>query len=122
MKHKRFLCSLKSALQGIFSALRREKNMRLHLIGAAAALAASLYFKIERYELLFVLTAIALVLITEMLNTAIEAAVDLKTMEYRPLARLAKNVAAGAVLCAALFALIVGCVVFGSRLKNLPIP
>ncbi|NMB35840.1 MAG: diacylglycerol kinase family protein [Firmicutes bacterium] len=122
MKHKVFLHSLKNAFRGICSALRRERNMRLHLIGAALALAASFYFRIEKYEFLFVLAAIALVLISEMLNTALEAAVDLKTLEFHPLARLAKNVAAGAVLCATLFALIVGCIVFAGRLKDFFIP
>ncbi|MGI6308302.1 MAG: diacylglycerol kinase family protein [Dethiobacteria bacterium] len=119
MKRKQFIRSLMDALQGIFCALRREKNMKLHLISAIIALAASFYFKVERLELLFVLTAIALVLIAEMLNTALEAAVDLKTEEFHPLARLAKNVAAGAVLCAALFALVVGYIVFADRLKDL---
>ena len=120
MKRKQFIRSFEDAFLGIFSALRREKNMRLHFISAAIALTASLYFKVESFELLFVLTAIVLVLITEMLNTAIEAAVDLKTAEFHPLARLAKNVAAGAVLCAAIFALVVGYIVFAGRLKNLP--
>lgn len=120
MRNKRFIRSLEDSFRGICSALRREKNMRLHLISAAIVLAASLYFKVDKIEFLFVLTAIALVLVTEMINTAIEAAVDLKTMEFHPLARLAKNVAAGAVLCAAIFALVVGYIVFAGRLKIFP--
>ncbi|NLJ55986.1 MAG: diacylglycerol kinase family protein [Firmicutes bacterium] len=119
MKRKYFLRSLMDALQGIVSAITREKNMKLHVAGAAVALAASFYFKVERFEFLFVCTAIALVFMTEMLNTAVEAAVDLKTEKFHPLARLAKNVAAGAVLCAAVFALVVGVIVFAGRLRNL---
>lgn len=119
MKCKYFLRSLMDALQGIVSAITREKNMKLHLAGAVIALAASFYFKVGRIEFLFVCTAIALVFVAEMLNTAVEAAVDLKTEEFHPLARLAKNVAAGAVLCAAIFALVVGFIVFAGRLKDL---
>ncbi len=120
MKNRPFIRSLGDSFRGIYSALRREKNMRLHLISATIVLAASLYFKVDKFEFLFVLTAIVLVFVTEMINTAIEAAVDLKTMELHPLARLAKNIAAGAVLCAAIFALVVGYIVFAGRLKYLP--
>lgn len=119
MKRKRFIHSFVDAFQGIFSALEREKKMRLHLISTTLALAAALYFHVEKLELLFVLTASALVLITEMINTALEAVVDLQTSEFHPLARLAKNVAAGAVLCAAFFALVVAYFVFAGRLKQL---
>lgn len=119
MKGKHFIQSLIDALQGILSAFYREKNMKLHLISAIIALSASFYFKVERLEFLFVLTAIILVFIAEMFNTALEAAVDLETEEFHPLARLAKNVAAGAVLCAALFALLVGYFVFAGRLTDL---
>ncbi len=119
MKNKKLIKSLYNAFRGIVYAARSERNLSLHLVGAAAALAASFYFKVEKAELLFVITAIFLVFITEMINTAIEAVVDLKTREFHPLARVAKNVAAGAVLCAALFALVVAYIVFADRLKSL---
>ncbi len=90
--------------------------MHIHLVAAGAALAASLYFKVPKTELLLIITAIFLVFITEMINTAVEAVVDLKTEQYHPLARVAKNVAAGAVLCAALFSIVVACLVFADRL------
>ncbi len=119
MKNKKLIQSFGNAFYGIIGAFRSEKNLCRHLVGTAAALAASFYFKVEKLEFLFIITAIFLVFITEMLNTAVEAAVDLKTKEFHPLARFAKNVAAGAVLCAALFALIVAYIVFAEKLKML---
>ncbi|RJX29601.1 MAG: diacylglycerol kinase family protein [Dethiobacter sp.] len=119
MKHTKLIKSFRDAFRGIIYAFRSERNLHLHLIGTVVALAASFYLKVEKFELLFVVTAIFLVFITEMINTAVEATVDLKTKQFHPLARIAKNVAAGAVLCAALFALVVAYVVFADRLKNL---
>ena len=116
MKRRTFLRSLNDAFQGVYFAARMERNMRFHLIAAALVLAASLYFKIEKIELLFVLTAIFIVIITELLNTALEKTVDLYTQEYHPLAEIVKHVAAGAVLCAAIFALIVAYLVFGDKI------
>ena len=119
MKNKKLLQSFLNAFSGLVYAFRSERNLPLHLAGAAVALAASFYFKVERFELLFVILAIFLVFITEMLNTAVETAVDLKTTEIHPLARIAKNIAAGAVLFAALFALVVAYIVFAERLVNI---
>ncbi|MDO9534289.1 MAG: diacylglycerol kinase family protein [Bacillota bacterium] len=119
MKRRKILNSVLDAFSGLVYAFKTERNMNLHILGAASALAASFYFQVERYELLFVIMAIFLIFITEMLNTSVEAVVDLKTEEYHPLARIAKNVAAGAVLCAALFALIVAYLVFAERVSGL---
>jgi diacylglycerol kinase (ATP) len=119
MKRKKIINSFLDAFSGFIYAFKTERNMNLHILGAATALAASFYFQVERFELLFVLTAIFLIFITEMINTSVEAVVDLKTEEYHPLARIAKNVAAGAVLCAALFAVIVAYLVFVGRISEL---
>ncbi len=116
MKHRTLAGSLKDAFQGVFFAIRHERNMAFHLIAAALALAASLYYQIDRLELLFVFSAIFLVILTEMFNTALEKLVDLQTREYHPLAKIAKSVAAGAVLCAAFFAVVVAYLVFGKRM------
>lgn len=116
MKHKTFAGSLKDAFKGIFFVIRHERNMSFHILAAALALAASFYYKINRMEFLFVITAIFLVMITETLNTAVETLVDLYTREYHPLAGIAKKVAAGAVLGAALFAVVIACLVFGDKL------
>ncbi len=116
MKHTTFIGSFKDALKGLFFVIRHERNMGFHLIAAALALAASLYYKIDRLELLFVFSAIFLVFLTEMFNTALEKLVDLHTREYHPLARIAKRVAAGAVLCAAFFAIVVAYLVFADKM------
>jgi diacylglycerol kinase (ATP) len=116
MKHKTFVGSLKDAFRGLFFAIRHERNMGYHLLVAAFVLAASFYYHLDRTEFLFVFTAIFLVILTEMFNTAVETLVDLYTSEYHPLAGIAKRVAAGAVLCAAFFALVVAYLVFADKL------
>ena len=102
MKRKKIIYSFIDAFSGIIEAFHRERNMGLHVLGALVALAASYYFRVEKLEFLFVITAIFFVFITELINTAVEAAVDLNTEDFHPLAH-AKNVAAGAVLFAAVF-------------------
>ncbi|MGI6318219.1 MAG: diacylglycerol kinase family protein [Firmicutes bacterium] len=119
MKRKKFIYSFIDAFSGIVEAFHRERNMLLHAAGAVAALAASFYFRLEKLEFLFVITAIILVFITELINTAVEAAVDLSTKEFHPLARIAKNTAAGAVLFAAVFSLVVAYMVFAEKLRGL---
>lgn len=116
-KSKNIFKSFGFAFQGIGFAFLKEKNLALHLVAAAVAIAASIYSQLDRMEFLFVITAIFMVFVTEMVNTAVEAAVDLSIGDkYHPLARAAKNIAAGAVLFAALFALLVAFLVFGGRL------
>ncbi len=119
LKRKKIASSFVDAFSGIVEAFHRERNMILHVLGAAAALTASLYFRVEKLELLFVTAAIFLVFITELINTAVEAAVDLSTKKFHPLARTAKNTAAGAVLFAAVFSLIVAFIVFAEKLGRL---
>jgi diacylglycerol kinase (ATP) len=116
MNFKGIIKSFSCAFQGLLYTFRSQRNMGLHLLAAILALAASFYFKVERTEFLFVILAISLVFITELLNTALEAAVDLRTKKYHPLARIAKNVSAGAVLLAAFFALVVAFLVFADKL------
>ncbi|HHT45858.1 MAG TPA: diacylglycerol kinase family protein [Firmicutes bacterium] len=118
MKRKKIIYSFIDAFSGIIEAFHRERNMGLHVLGALVALAASYYFRVEKLEFLFVITAIFFVFITELINTAVEAAVDLNTEDFHPLARTAKNVAAGAVLFAAVFSLIVAYMVFAEKLRG----
>lgn len=119
MKNRNLLKSFIAAFQGVVFALKHEKNMRIHMAAALLVIAVSLYLQVERWELLFVLTAIFFVLVTEMINTALEKVVDLSTRKYNSLAYVAKNVAAGAVLFSALFAILVAWLVFGDRLRAL---
>jgi diacylglycerol kinase len=102
--------------QGVWHAVRHQRNMRVHLVAAVAAVVAGLVLRISAVDWACVLTAIGLVLTAEMLNTVVETLVDLATDEYHPLAKIAKDTAAGAVLIASVAALGVGIAVFLPRL------
>jgi diacylglycerol kinase (ATP) len=93
--------------------------MRIHFMLAVLVLLASLFFELSRLELLAVFAAITFVLTAEMLNTAIEWAVDLFTSEFDPRAKVAKDVAAGAVLVAAINSLLVAYFVFADEAASL---
>jgi diacylglycerol kinase (ATP) len=101
------LWSFNYAIEGLVWALRTQRNMRVHVTIAVAAAVVSLLLGVSRMGLLAIVFAISLVFVTELLNTAVEATVDVATERYDPLAKIAKDVAAGAVLIAAINALIV---------------
>ncbi len=104
--------SFNHAFEGIMYATRTQPNMRLHLVVAALVLLASLVLHLERYYIVALIVLIALVLSLELLNTAIEAIVDLLTVAHHPLAKTAKDAAAGAVLVASVAAVAVGYLTF----------
>src|SRR5439155_13703437 len=106
------LDSVRFALNGILHAFRSQRHLRFHFCAGIVAILAGVVWRLERAELLLLFFAMALVVITELINTAIEAAVDLVTTTYHPLAKLAKDIAAGAVLVASLNAIVVGAVLF----------
>ncbi len=93
---------------GILSGIVSERNLRIHIVVAAYVLYFSIFYELTRGEYILLVMTICLVLSTEMLNTAIEAAVDLVTEEYARLAKAAKDIAAGAVLVTSIFAVAVG--------------
>ncbi|MCR3921867.1 MAG: diacylglycerol kinase family protein [Firmicutes bacterium] len=115
-KHKNARDSLRCAICGLADAWRSERNMRLHTTMALIAVAAGVWLRLNRTEWLFLFSAIFLVMTMEMLNTSLERVVDLFTRDYHPLAGLAKNAAAGAALLAAIYAMIVGTLLFLPRL------
>ena len=98
--------------------LRTQRNMRIHFAVAAGVLIAALAFDVSRLELIALLLAISFVLIAEMLNSAVEAAVDVASTSFDPLAKLAKDVAAGAVLVAAVNAVAIGYLVFSGEVAT----
>lgn len=112
MRSRSLLWSFNYAIEGIVYSLRTQRNMRLHLVAAFTVLMAALFFRIDRLELIMLLFAIALVFVAELANTAVEAAVDLATEAIDPMAKIAKDVAAGAVFISAINALAVGYLVF----------
>jgi len=93
--------SFNVAFEGIIHVLRTQRNMRIHFLIAVAVLIAALAFDVSKIELIVLLLSIAFVLIAEMINTAVEAAVDIASTSFDPMAKLAKDIAAGAVLIAA---------------------
>ncbi len=109
---KKNLKSYKYALNGLKHLLRLENNARIHLAATFLILALSAYFRIETTEWLWVILSISLVWMTELLNTAIEKIVDFISPEFHPEAGKIKDLAAAAVLVAALFSIIVGVIIF----------
>ncbi|MCZ0940076.1 MAG: diacylglycerol kinase family protein [Caldilineaceae bacterium] len=111
-----FWQSLAFALAGLRHALRSQRNLRIHIAIAAAVVIAGIVLRISRTEWAVVVTLIALVIGLELLNTAIEALVDLASPEPHSLAKVAKDTAAGAILVAALGSVAAGLVIFLPRL------
>ncbi len=104
--------SFNYAFEGIIHVLRTQRNMRIHFAIAAGVLIAALALDVSRLELIALLLAIAFVLIAEMINSAVEAAVDIASTSFDPMAKLAKDIAAGAVLIASVIAVAIGYLVF----------
>ena len=115
MRSRSLLWSFDYAIRGIVHALRTQRNMRLHMIAAVVVFVAALAFRISGLELIALMFAVGLVIVCELVNTAIESTVDLSTDGFDPLAAVAKDVAAGAVLISAVTAVSVGYVVFFGR-------
>lgn len=112
-KDKRtFKGSVKNCLDGISYVTKSEKNFKREIALGIIALILSYILKIDKIEFIIVLTMICLVLTTEIINTAVERAVDLVTKEYHELARIAKDVSAGSVLVTSIFALTIGIIIF----------
>lgn len=108
-----------SAIQGIIYTFKYERNMKIHYVTAVVVLLISLFLDLSRIEMLILLFAISLVIVSEMFNTAVENTVDLVTNEYHTLAKIAKDVAAGGVLIASLNAAAVGYLLFYDKFMNL---
>ena len=114
-----FTKSVNAAIDGILYTFRSERNMNLHYLACFLVLIASLFFDFSKMEFIVLLGAITLVVITEMINTAVEKTVDMVTQEYNPLAKIAKDVAAGAVLVSAIYSVGVAYILFYKKLTLL---
>jgi diacylglycerol kinase (ATP) len=110
--------SFNYAFEGVIHALRTQRNMRIHFAIAAAVLVFAFIYDVTRLELIALMISIAFVLIAEMVNTAVEATIDLSTPSFDPLAKVAKDMAAGAVLIASVNAVAVGYLVLADRLAR----
>jgi diacylglycerol kinase (ATP) len=110
--------SFNYAFEGIIHVLRTQRNLRIHFVIAALVLVAALAVGVDKLELIALLLAIAFVLSTEMINTAVEAAIDVATTSFDPMAKLGKDIAAGAVLIATAVAVAVGYLVFSGQVAD----
>jgi diacylglycerol kinase (ATP) len=112
------LDSFNYATEGIIHVLRTQRNMRIHFAVAVVVIVAALVVNVTKLELIALCISITFVLIAEMLNTAVESAIDIATTSFDPMAKLAKDIAAGAVLIASANALVVGYLVFAGKVAD----
>jgi diacylglycerol kinase len=106
------------ALEGIADALATQRHLRIHIAVAGLVALSGILLRLPRADLLLLLIAVALVVIAELINTAVELAVDLASPAFDPIARRAKNIAAGAVLTAALASAVIGIVILAPPLSR----
>jgi diacylglycerol kinase (ATP) len=107
--------SFNYAIEGVIHVLRTQRNMRIHFAIAVAVLVIAVAAGVSRLELIALLLSITFVLVAEMINTAVEGTIDAATTSFDPMAKLAKDIAAGAVLIAAVNAVAVGYLVFAGK-------
>ena len=110
--------SFNFAAEGIVHAVRTQRNLWIHFAVAVAVLVAAIGFGASKLELAVLLLAITFVLVAELVNTAVEAAVDVASTSFDPMAKIAKDIAAGAVLVASLNAVAVGYLVFSGEVAE----
>lgn len=104
------------AFEGIFETIRSERHMKFHCFCTIVIFILSLFLDIGKYEALAIIISVSLIWLAELFNTAIESCVDMVTEKYHPLAKRAKDIAAGAVLITAINALFVGYIVFEKKI------
>lgn len=108
--------SFKFGFEGIVAAAAKERNLQIHLAISILVILAGFIFSINKYEWIAIILSIGGMVSMEMMNTAIERTVDLYTKEYHPLAKQAKDIAAGAVLVFAIASVMIGLIIFLPRI------
>ena len=108
MERRRLFKSVRFALAGIEFALRTQRNLRWHVVSACGTLVAAVWMGVSRTEMAVLVLVIGMVLCAEILNTAVELTIDMIKITEHPVARIVKDVAAGAVLVTAIMALVIG--------------
>ncbi|GKX65582.1 diacylglycerol kinase [Inconstantimicrobium mannanitabidum] len=119
MKVRKLVDSFNYAINGILDTLRTQRNMQIHFAVTVIVLISCLLFDISKIEFLILSITICMVISAELVNTAIESVVDLAANYYHPVAKIAKNAAAGAVLITAVNAVVVGYIIFWDKLTNI---
>jgi diacylglycerol kinase (ATP) len=116
VKQTRFIDSVNFAIAGIIHAARTQKHMRHHFVVALLVLLTALFIKVSALEFALLTVSVCFVLFAELLNTALEAVVDLVTPDFHPLAKIAKDAAAGGVLVAAIGAAVMGYLILSKHI------
>ncbi len=106
------------AFQGIFNTIRTERNIKIHCAAAILVTIFGIWLQISKTEWMICFILFGLILALELVNTAVEATVDVFTEERKPLAKKAKDAAAGAVLIVAIFAAVIGILIFIPKLLD----
>jgi len=115
----KFIAGFRYAFRGLSYVLRTQRNARVHLTIAILAILLGIVIHISAVEFALIFVAITGVFIAEMFNTVFELCIDLASPDYHPLAKVAKDVAAGAVLLSAMLSVVIGLFVFGPHLWDL---
>ncbi|MEA1960327.1 MAG: diacylglycerol kinase family protein [Bacillota bacterium] len=108
--------SFSYAIDGLSYAVRSGRNMKIHLLATFLVIILAYYFGFSRLEWAILMLTIFMVLAAETMNSAVEKTVDLVTRDYHPIAKIAKNLAAGSVLLTAINAVIIAILLFGPHL------
>lgn len=111
--------SFRHAFDGIIKTIKEERNIKIHLFMTCMVILSGIIFQISRFEWIICLVLFGQVLSLELVNTALESVVDLVTDEWKPLAKAAKDAAAGAVLISAVMAAIAGLLIFIPQLLDM---
>ena len=109
---KKFIKSFKYAFEGIFTGIKEEQNMKIHISIMILVIVFGIMLKISKIEWIICIALFGLVISMELINTAIENTVDLITKENNQQAKIAKDVAAGAVLVSAIVSSVIGLMIF----------
>ena len=116
MEERKFVESFNAAVEGVIYVLKTERNMRIHFLTAFFFILLGIYLNFTYLEIIALSITISLVLVCEMINTAIEYTVDMIKAEFHPIARIIKDMGAGAVLITSINAVVVGYVLFSKKL------
>lgn len=114
---KKIINSFKYAIEGFISSFKTERNMKIHILAMIIVIALGLYVKLSMIEWCVIAIIIALVIASELFNTAIETIVDMISPEKNPKAKLAKDISAAAVLALAIGAIVIGIIIFLPKLQ-----
>lgn len=117
-KTKKLINSFKYAIEGIISSFKTERNMKIHIFIMILVIIAGIILKISALDWIILVIMFALVISAELFNTTFETVVDMITKERNEKAKLAKDIAAGAVLVLAIGSIIVGLIIFIPKILN----